>query len=714
MSLSRREWLLWSAASSLAFASRNGSAANDPPDFTRAFPDGKKPNDFRLGEPVTLNGYFPFTPPATVEAWQQRKRKLREQLQVALGLWPMPEKGPIKATVHGDIERDGYVIKKVYFASLPGHYVTGNLYIPKGKAAERYPAVLCPHGHWENGRFYQAPANKVAQELKSGAESREAGAKFPLQARMATLAKMGFVVFHYDMIGYADSQAIPHRGPMQDHLSELRSINIMGLQTWNTIRSFDFLESLPYVDAKRIGVTGASGGGTQTFILCALDDRPAAAFPAVMVSTAMQGGCTCENCSYLRIGTGNVEFAAMYAPKPQAMSCANDWTKEFLEKGYPDLKKLYEMLWAEKNLAAKAWTQFPHNYNQVAREFMYSWFGEQLLNKPGPVEEPEFEPVPPAELSVYTAEHPRPKDELNASKLQAGIWSAWQEQFAKLTPDDEAKLREFRVGVGTALRAMIGIDLDDTPIVPGVMRTAKLEDGLEVATGSLAREHSREVAEVVPVLGARSQKFNGRIVVWVHPNGKASLFDNGKLATPAKQLVDAGYGVMAMDLLGIGELRSEKPFQVDKGYAGYTFGYNRPLLANRVRDLLAVIVALKDRGTYDSIDLLGWGELGPVTLLAKALAGDVVRKTAADMNQFDFEKIASTADPMMLPGALKFGGMGSFLALCAPGAVLVHNADVTRLGQWPAAAYRTTNAEKRLKMEAEPIEAKQLVEWLLA
>ena len=92
----------------------------------------------------------------------------------------------------------------------------------------------------------------------------------------------------------------------------------MGLQTWNSIRALDFLLGLPDVDPSAIGVTGASGGGTQTFILGAVDDRPAVAFPAVMVSTAMQGGCVCENCSYLRVGTGNIELAGLFAPKPLA------------------------------------------------------------------------------------------------------------------------------------------------------------------------------------------------------------------------------------------------------------------------------------------------------------------------------------------------------------------------------------------------------------
>src|SRR5205085_11400155 len=138
--------------------------------------------------------------------------------------------------------------------------------------------------------------------------------------------RMGCVVFQYDMVGVADSDTIPHRTGFTDVDAELRQQNFMGLQTWNSIRALDFLLSLPDVDSNRIGVTGASGGGTQTFILCAIDDRPTAAFPAVMVGTAMQGGCICENASYLRIGTTNIEIAGLTAPRPLGMSGANEWT----------------------------------------------------------------------------------------------------------------------------------------------------------------------------------------------------------------------------------------------------------------------------------------------------------------------------------------------------------------------------------------------------
>src|SRR5437763_2951785 len=155
------------------------------------------------------------------------------------------------------------------------------------------------------------------------------------------------------MVGYADSQQITHGEGFTDAQAELRLQSFMGLQTYNSIRALNFLLSLVDVDPNRIGVTGASGGGTQTFLLGAVDDRPTAAFPAVMVSTAMQGGCICENCSYLRVGAGNIDLAGLFAPKPLGMSGANDWTIDIETKGLPELKALYKLYRAEDQVMAK-------------------------------------------------------------------------------------------------------------------------------------------------------------------------------------------------------------------------------------------------------------------------------------------------------------------------------------------------------------------------
>ncbi len=388
-------------------------------------PTGKTPADARLAPPKDYNGYFPFTPSKSKQEWDARSEHVRRQMLVANGLWPMPTKTPHKAVVHGKVARDGYTVEKVFLESYPGHFVTGNLYRPLGKPG-RLPGVLCPHGHSPAGRFTERSHQDALKAIMLGEERFENGARSIYQARCVTLARMGCVVFHYDMLGYADSVQIPQalahgfakQRPEFDTAenwglfstqAELRQQSVMGIQTYNQIRALDWLCELPDVDPARIGVTGESGGGTQTMILAALDPRVKVSCPAVMVSTAMQGGCTCESCSLLRVDTGNIEFAALAAPRPQAVIAADDWTKEIMTKGYPELKQQYALLGAPDNLLVKALLQFPHNYNFVSREVMYQWFNKHLqLGLEEPVIEEDFQPLSVAEMSVWDAEHPKP------------------------------------------------------------------------------------------------------------------------------------------------------------------------------------------------------------------------------------------------------------------------------------------------------------------
>lgn len=695
-------------------------------DPTRLFPDKSELKDVRLGQPKDLNGYFPFSPPRTREAWNDRAKQVRTQVLVATGLWPMPEKTPLNPVIHGKIERDGYTVEKVYFASMPGHYVTGNLYRPTGKGDAKRPGVLCPHGHWQNGRFYENSEANAKKEVVSGAEKTMEGARYPLQARCAQVARMGCVVFHYDMVGYADSTAIPHRTGFTDAEAELRLQSFMGLQTWNSIRALDFLASLPDVDPARIGVTGASGGGTQTFMVCAVDDRPAAAFPAVMVSTEMQGGCVCENCSYLRVGTGNIELAGLFAPKPLGMSAANDWTLEIENKGFPELKELYHLLGSEDKVAARCWPQFGHNYNQVSREMMYAWFNKHLLGRAEEVKEEPFKPIPPKELSVYDADHPRPKDELDAKHLREKMTEAAEKQLKALEPKDAKSLEEFRRVVGPALRAMIGDELPK----PGALevrmgpKEVKLPDGVTMHLAALGRKGE---GDMVPFAGVFKGKLDAGAVIWVHPDGKSSLFEKGKLAPAAQALVDKGYAVVALDTFLTGELKGHPatgqppkkgewdgnpPYPVNRNFAGFTYGYNRPVLANRVRDVLTAVAFARDVLHANAIHLVGWEGAGPWVAAARALCGNAVARTAVDLNQFRFENIKDVADENLLPGAVKFGGVAAFLALSAPGEVFAHNHSGTHSGELSKAAYDAAGAKDALKRQPEKAKPNEVVEWL--
>ncbi|MCB1245603.1 MAG: hypothetical protein KDN04_23025, partial [Verrucomicrobiae bacterium] len=175
--------------------------------------------------------FHPWTPPTTLEAWEQTAEDIRRQVLVSNGLWPMPPREPLKPVIHGAIDRGDYIVEKVFFASHPGHYVTGNLYRPK-QINGKVPGVLCPHGHWANGRFYEADDKTIKQQLIQKAEQHESGAQYPVQARMAQLARMGCIVFHYDMVGNADSKQIGHTHGFRDAEAGLWLQNFMGLQTF--------------------------------------------------------------------------------------------------------------------------------------------------------------------------------------------------------------------------------------------------------------------------------------------------------------------------------------------------------------------------------------------------------------------------------------------------------------------------------------------------
>ncbi len=655
----------------------------------RVLPDGQAPADQRLDDLKTLNGYFPLEVPASKEAWAARADVVRKQLLVSQGLWPMPTKPALKPTIHGKIEREGYSVEKVSLESFPGFFVTGSLFRPTGKSGP-FAGVLCPHGHWANGRFYDAGPQEIRKQIVVGAERFEVSGRFPLQARCIQLARMGCVVFHYDMIGYADSQQIgfnvahryaarrpdmekPDAWGFFSPQAELRLQNIMGLQTLDSVVALDFLLSQSDVDPKRIGVTGASGGGTQTFMLGAIDPRVTAAFPAVMVSTAMQGGCTCENCCYLRVDTGNIEIAGLFAPKPLGMSAANDWTVEIMSKGLPELKKLYKMLGAEDNVMAVPYLHFPHNYNQPSRAVMYSWFNKHLkLGFEDPIVESDFQPLTQAELTVWNDKHPNPPsgDDFERS-LSKAMAADSDKQLAALTPTDANSATKFRDVVGTGWRALIGRDL---PLASEIDRQKlKKEDrGSYFFFADLLK--LKKHAEELPVVFLHPKTWNKQVVVWIDESGKEALFGaDGKPKYEIQSLLDSGFSVMTTDVFGTGEMMpkgANAPLKnrrvgSDRQFAGYTFGYNHPLFAQRVHDILTLVAFVRgdDHGSQ-KVHVVGLNSAGVWAAAAKAIAGPAIDRVAIDTTGFRFANLTEFDAPQFLPGAVKYGDVPALLALC--------------------------------------------------
>ena len=657
----------------------------------RVLPEGKRPADARLEPQKDLNAYFPFVVPETLPEWKSRARELRQRVLVSTGLWPMPQRTPLKPVIHGKVARPGFTVEKVYFESLPGYFVTGLLFRPadsKGKS----PAVLCPHGH--GGRLQDYGAEKMKALLASGAEKYEKSGRFPKLARCAQLARMGCVTFIFDMEGYADSQQIgyqvAHRLTKQrpemnspdgwgfiSTQAELRLQSIMGLQTWNSIRCLDFLESLPDVDPKRIGVTGGSGGGTQTILLGAIDPRPVVAFPNGMVSTSMQGGCTCENCCLLRIGTGNVELTALFAPRPQGMTAANDWTKEMMTKGYPQLQQLYALYGSREDVLCRSLVHFPHNYNYVTRGIMYNLFNRHLkLGLDEPVIETDYEPLTKEEYTVWNTEHPAPPKGAEFEKrLTRSMSRQSRAQVAALVPQQREDMTIYRGIVGGAVSTLIGRGL---PKADQIQRTkvAKHDRGdfLEFADILRLTKHGEEL----PIVSFYPKKtaYNGLAVVWVDGNGKSGLYgEDGRPRPAVQQLLDGGAAVLGADLLYQGEflidgksLETTPKVGNPREFAGFTFGYNHTVFASRVHDILTLLAFAKghEEERAGAVALVGTGGAGPLVAATRAVTQDLVDKAVVGTGGFRFVDVKSYRDPRFLPGAVKYGDLPGLLSLAAP------------------------------------------------
>jgi dienelactone hydrolase len=152
---------------------------------------------------------------------------------------------------------------------------------------------------------------------------------------------------------------------------------------------------------------------------------------------------------------------------------------------------------------------------------------------------------------------------------------------------------------------------------------------------------------------------------------------------------------------------------VDRIFSGFTFGYNRPLLANRVHDIVTAVAWVKEDLNADKVYIVGFGSAGPWALLASALCGDKVARTAVDLNQFRFEKVTESKDDMMLPGALKYGGLPGCAALCTPGELLIHNTKDCGSMEVAVAAFKAAGATKRFQQQEEKAETTKVLEWLL-
>lgn len=682
-----------------------------------------------------LDGYFPFQPPESIDQWNQRKDFVRRQILVATGLWPMPTKTPLNPVIHGKIEHDGYTVEKVYFESAPGFFVTGNLYRPTDVEGP-LPGIMFAHGHHEDARLSLTTEGALRNEIADGAERFERGGRSSYQSQCRQLALMGCVVWQWDMLGDSDSiqlsRELVHGFAKQrpemnttenwglfSPQAEAHCQSVMGLQTLNAVRGLDFLLSLPEVDPQRVAVTGSSGGGTQTMILAAIDDRIQLSFPVVMVSTSMQGGCTCENASVLRVNTGNIEFAALFAPKPQGMNTADDWTRELATKGFPELKQLYALYGKPDNVFLKRGEHFPHNYNAVTRSAFYTFLNQHFsLGFQSPVIEQDFDPLPADQLTVWNDEHPAPM--AADPDFERNLLEWFTEDANEQLNLSAANPDELRKVVLPAVEVLIGRSYANAgKVVWKEDQDQDLGDYVQ-RPGTLVNE---TYGEEVNVLWMCPKKWNGKVVVWLDDSGTAAVCDDDGNVNPAvAKLIQAGAAVLGADLFLPGGKAQERARVVGnpREFAGYTFGYNHSLFAQRAHDVLSIVSFLRhaDGGPcpnaeLKSIAIAGWNGTGPIVAAAGALAGDAVDRTAIDTQQFRFGKLLDYRDPMYLPGGAKYLDLPGLIAVQAPRPQWI-TGEGTQPDLVTAAYDETSQANAVVTFTGDPeVQEAEASEWLL-
>ncbi|MBI5283241.1 MAG: acetylxylan esterase [Candidatus Solibacter usitatus] len=524
-----------------------------------------------------------FTAPADTKTWESRRAALKSQILSAAGLVPMPAKTPLNPLVFGRLQRDGYTVEKVALETRPGYWLGGNLFRPA--AAGKHPAVLQPHGHWNYGRLESQPLNSPA-------------------TLAANLARRGFVVFNYDMAGYTDTAQTPH--DFSNRVFQLWSFTPLGLQLWNSIRALDFIASLAGVDPTRIAITGASGGGTQTFLLAAVDSRIALSAPVNMVSGLMQGGCICENAPGLRIGANNIEIAATFAPKPMLLVAATgDWTKNVPKVEFPAIRAAYD-LYGKPEMVEAVQFDSPHNYHQESREAVYEFLRKHFTPETAPFKE-RGDGIEKLQDTLVWDRKPLPAH----ARTFEQIFDEWKaearRQVLAATPAD----------LKQRLRLALSVQWPQTPASLG---------------------------------GPVPQRFiEGKSpVLYLHPDG----IDAALNSAAVKALQAAGRGVLLIDAFQTGTAKAPR----DRSHRHF-LTFNPSDDQARVQDVLSALRWLHDRG--NALEIQAEGDARWWALFAAAAAPVPVRFSAPPAT-FDVtdEKLAAT---FFVPGLQRAGGAAAAL-----------------------------------------------------
>jgi len=575
-------------------------------------------------------------PPASLEAWQEYRGELKQKLHALVGSFPEPV--PLDVREHGTLEQDEYRIVKLTYQSREDLRVTANLYVPDGDGP--FPGVLNVHGH--------APQGKIQPRIA---------------ARGHTLAKEGFVVLAVDAFGAGERGTNP--GEFEYHGKQLGSSlmsigeTLLGMQVYDNLRGIDLLCGLEYVDADRIGVTGASGGGNQTMWIAAFDERVKAAVPVVSVGTfesyVTNPNCICEVFPFGL--TFMEEWAVLALMAPNALLLLNSlqdgptFCVQEMIRSFNAAREVYRLYGIEEKIAYKA-IDLPHGYHPEMRSHMLGWFRYWLKGEGSGLHcaIPEVPELPEPDLMCFPGTS---------------------------RPAEIKSIVNYATIVGRRQKAAL---LDQKAALDGNEKRAALKQLLRIPDGSPRAERGPVVTEdagdcVVEKFTVESDGIllpgaqlrpksdaNGTTVIAVHPADKSVLAEKQCI----QALLAEGTTVCLADLRNIGETRwNESRIHADHDASRSALWLGRTMIGEWATDLLAIRAALAAASPATQFELLAFGEPGLAALAVVALSDAFGRASLSGLlaTYVLDDEIPAYSMSAFVPSILKWGDVSLMAAL---------------------------------------------------
>lgn len=608
----------------------------------------------------------------TLEDWQAKRPEFLREYYYMLGLSPMPEKTPLHATVTGKVTGEGYVVENLHYQSRPGLYVTGNLYRPAVvKPDEKLPAIFYVCGHSNRPRN----GNKVAY-----------------QSHGIWFARHGYVCLIVDSLQLGEIAAT-HHGTynLQRWWWHSRGYTPAGVEAWNGIRGIDYLISREDVDAKRIGVTGISGGGAATFWIAAADERVAAAAPvsgmadleSYIPNRTINGHCDCMFC-YNTYEWPWTRIASLIAPRPFLFVNSDQdpiFPMDANERVNLRMERLYSLYGVGDRFDAVV-SIGGHAYRKDIRQAAYRFFNSHFKGDARPITDSEVDivseggmpgvyPIPPEKLRVFPEDSDFPRDRLNAEIDQ---------HFVPLARSGITEGEKFSEWQGRLLHKLREVSFRSLP--------------KEIAPAKPVGEASATTVQVMTEAGISIPVY--------FPQGKEKLVDSeillvvleeadaGKTPTWLDANKTQGRQVVLCETRGIGPTRWTKknpPNYVERSHAllGTTVD------TGRVLDVVAVVAYLKGLQGNAS-------KPGKIYVAGSHGAGLIAAYAGLQTSAIDGVLLHQPPTSHMKEGApqflnvLRVGDVPEILGLLAPRTLSITGSEK---GTWKPtqAAYRSAGAE---------------------